>query len=112
MAVEPDVVQKRQVRLGDVARRRVAQHPHHQRGQPLGDDGVAVGVKHHMALVAFLGGQPHPALAPFDEVVVHAVGVVQRGEFLPERDDVLVLLHPIAEHGELLCNFLLTCVDH
>ena len=65
-----------------------------------------------MAVVVFPSSEPHAALAPLDEVVVNLVGLVHGRELTAERNDVLVLLHPVAKHGELVCNLCLPFVNH
>src|ERR1035437_1089651 len=110
MLAQPDLLQECQRSSGHRLRRLVRKDAHHQGNQPLGNACVGIGLENHLTILkARL--QPHLRLATLHFPGVGAKLGIERLQPFPQPDDVLVLVEPFVEHGELFDDLRLALLN-
>ena len=110
VVVQPYGVNKVEVGIEYLLRGAVGEHTHQHRNDALHDDGIAIGLKVHLA-VGIVGLEPHTALAAVNQVVGRLVLLVEGWHSIAHVYNERIAVEPIGKALKLLYDFVLNIVD-
>ena len=111
MLAEPYLVDEVEVGVEDFVGSVAIEHTEQERDDAFNDHGVGVGLEGDGAILVAVGGDPHAALASFDEVCRRFLVIGKRRKSVAQVDDVGIAVHPVAETLKLFNDFVLRLVD-